>query len=203
MAAAGLIHRCFWQETTEKIDGLDGGHPGRLCAPERNLCKRRDGSGMGPDETCARVGVDSADFAVASPLMLGFASWAVSGFARSGGCHDDRPGSLEIACNGGEVDLDGGFGEAPPSHSSQTVAAFPGPEDLLDPGANAMDRLVPGIETSVRFGFVAALHAGGNDTGGFHPWLAPRRRNAGRDKHCRRTPLRGRLVGYLDRHAHH
>lgn len=30
-------------------DGVDGGHPGRLCALERELCKRRDGPGVGVD----------------------------------------------------------------------------------------------------------------------------------------------------------
>jgi hypothetical protein len=26
---------------------LNGGHPPRVCAPERDLCRRRDGSAMG------------------------------------------------------------------------------------------------------------------------------------------------------------
>ena len=34
-------------------DGVDGGHPRRLCALERNVCKRRDGSGMGADRAAA------------------------------------------------------------------------------------------------------------------------------------------------------
>lgn len=101
--------------------------------------------------------------------MIDFICGMVSGFARSGGCQDDRSGALEIVGYGGEVDLNGRFSEATPWHSPQTVAAFPGPENLLDPGANAMDRLVPGIETSVRVGFVAAPQAGGNDTGNSTP----------------------------------
>jgi hypothetical protein len=56
VTSAGLIHRCFWQETTGGSNGLDGGHLGRLCAPERDLCKRRDGSGMGADRAAAAAG---------------------------------------------------------------------------------------------------------------------------------------------------
>ncbi len=36
-------------------------------------------------------------------------------------------------------------------------------EDLLDPGANAVDRLIPGLEASLHLGFVASPHAGGDD----------------------------------------
>ena len=32
---------------------MDGGYPGRLCAGERELCKRRDGSGVGADRAPA------------------------------------------------------------------------------------------------------------------------------------------------------
>ena len=35
---------------------MDGGHPGRLCAPERELCKRRDGSRVGADRAAAPGG---------------------------------------------------------------------------------------------------------------------------------------------------
>jgi len=41
---------------------------------------------------------------------------------------EDVDGSLEVVCDGGEVDLDGGFREAAPSHSAQAVAAFPVPK---------------------------------------------------------------------------
>ena len=37
-------------------NGMDGGHPGRICAPERELCKRHDGSGMGVDRAVASGG---------------------------------------------------------------------------------------------------------------------------------------------------
>jgi hypothetical protein len=39
-------------------------------------------------------------------------------------------GALEVVGDGGEMDLDGGFGEASPSHSAQTVAALP---KIFDP----------------------------------------------------------------------
>lgn len=61
--------------------------------------------------------------------------------------------------------MDGGFGETSPSHSAQAVASLPCPEDLLDAGAHAMDRLIPFMELAERFSFVAAPHAGGDDPG--------------------------------------
>lgn len=71
--------------------------------------------------------------------------------------------ALEVVGDGGEMDLDGGFGETSPSRSAKAVAALPCSEDLLDPTPNAMDRLVPFMELAQRFGFVAAPHAGGDD----------------------------------------
>ena len=61
------------------------------------------------------------------------------------------------------MDLDGGFGEASPSHSAQAVTALPCPEDLLDPAPYPVDRLIPFFELPQRFLFVAAPHAGGDD----------------------------------------
>ena len=46
-------------------------------------------------------------------------------------------GALEVVGDGGEVDLDGGFGEASPSHSAQPVTTLPCSEDLLDPAPHA------------------------------------------------------------------
>lgn len=60
---------------------------------------------------------------------------------------EDVEGSLEIVCSGGEVDLEGGFGETAPSHSAQAVIALPGTEDLFDP--------VPGIEAGKRLALAA------------------------------------------------
>ena len=80
-------------------------------------------------------------------------------------------GALEVVGDGGEVDLDAGFGEASPSlswaspkgHSSEPAASFPCPEDFLDPASHPMDRLIPLMELAQRFGFVAAPHAGRDD----------------------------------------
>ena len=72
-------------------------------------------------------------------------------------------GALEVVGDGGEVDLDGGFGETSPSHSAQAVAALPCTEDLLDPAPHPMDRLVPFFELAQRFLFVPAPHASGDD----------------------------------------
>lgn len=63
------------------------------------------------------------------------------------------------------MDLAGGIGETSPSHSVQAVASLPCPEDLLDAGAHAMDRLIPFMELAERFSFVAAPHAGDDDAG--------------------------------------
>src|SRR5437870_3387803 len=75
---------------------------------------------------------------------------------------EDVESALKIVGGGGEMDLDGGFGEASPSHSAQAVAAFPGAEDLFDPASHAVDRLVPCIEASKRLTFVTAPHRGRN-----------------------------------------
>ncbi len=55
-------------------------------------------------------------------------------------------GAFRNVGDGGEMDLDGGFGEAAPSQSAQAVASLPGSENLLDPAAHAMDRLVPCVK---------------------------------------------------------
>ena len=61
------------------------------------------------------------------------------------------------------MDLDGGFGEAAPSHSAKPVASFPGTEYLLDPAPHPMDWLVPFLELLERRLFVTTPHAGGDD----------------------------------------
>jgi hypothetical protein len=55
---------------------------------------------------------------------------------------EDVHGAFEVVGNGGEVDLDGCFGEAAPSHSAQAVAALPCSENFLDPSPYPMDRFV-------------------------------------------------------------
>jgi len=80
----------------------------------------------------------------------------------SGGVNDLQT-SLHVVGDGGEADLHGGLGKPAPAHASKTIASLPGAEDLLDPATDAMDRLVPGIETCQGFGFVAPPHGGSDD----------------------------------------
>src|ERR1700741_2709519 len=54
----------------------------------------------------------------------------------------EAPIALVVVGDGGEVDLQGGFRQADPAHLTQTVAAVPGAEDLLDPGADRVQRPV-------------------------------------------------------------
>lgn len=76
---------------------------------------------------------------------------------------DDIECSFEIVGDGGDVDLDGGFGKAAPSHSAKSVASFPGAEYLFDPAPHPMDWLVPFLELLKRRLFVATPHASGDD----------------------------------------
>ncbi len=73
--------------------------------------------------------------------------------------------ALELAGDGSEMNLDGGFGKTSPSYSAQAIASLPCPEDLLDPAAHAMDRLIPLAELLQRFLLVAAPRASGDDPG--------------------------------------
>ena len=73
--------------------------------------------------------------------------------------------ALENIGDGGEVDLDGGFGETSPSHSARSVTALPRSEDLLDPATHAMNWLVPFMELAQRFVFITTPHAGSDDPG--------------------------------------
>jgi hypothetical protein len=68
-----------------------------------------------------------------------------------------------IVGDGGEVDLDGCFGDAMPSHSAKPVASFPGAKDFLDPAPHPVDWLVPVFELLKRLWFVTAPHAGGDN----------------------------------------
>src|SRR5918998_662329 len=101
-------------------------------------------------ETCARVGV------------RGF--WPA--FCGSSGDGEDGEGAFQVVGDGGEMDLDGGLSEAAPSHPTQAVGALPGSEDLLDAGADAMDRLVPGLQAGLHLGLVLAPHPRSDDAGG-------------------------------------
>jgi hypothetical protein len=75
----------------------------------------------------------------------------------------DTECSFEVVGDGGEVDLNGGFGDPSRTHPAQTLASFPCPEYLLDPAPHPVDRLVPFFELAKCFLFVAAPHAGGDD----------------------------------------
>src|ERR1700755_2895125 len=76
---------------------------------------------------------------------------------------EDVESALEVVGDGSEKNLGGGTGETPPSHPTQSIAALPGSEDLLDPGTHAMDRGVPGIQPRKRFLLVTAPHGDGHD----------------------------------------
>lgn len=73
--------------------------------------------------------------------------------------------AFEIAGDGGQVDLDGDFGETSPSHSSEAIASLPCSEGLLDPAPDAMDRLIPLVEPCLSFLFGARPNASGYNAG--------------------------------------
>ena len=60
--------------------------------------------------------------------------------------------------------MNGGLGEATPSHATKAITALPCAEDLFDPTTNPVDRLVPGIEPRQCFSLVASPHGGSDDT---------------------------------------
>ena len=76
---------------------------------------------------------------------------------------DDIECSFEVVGDGGEVDLDGGFGETALSHPAKPVALFPGAEHLFDSALHPMDRLVSFLELLERRLFVATPHTGGDN----------------------------------------
>lgn len=82
----------------------------------------------------------------------------------SGRCENVH-GALEVVGDGGEVDLDGDFGEASPLRSAQAVRTLPSSEDLLDPATHPVDRLAPFVELALCFLLVTPPHAGRDDPG--------------------------------------
>ena len=80
--------------------------------------------------------------------------WLRGVWGRSGYCGENVEGPFEIAGDGGEVNLGGSFGETAPSHAAEPVTSRPRTEDLFHPAADAMDRLVPGLQTRQRRLFV-------------------------------------------------
>lgn len=88
------------------------------------------------------------------------------GTALCGLCREDIEGALEVAGDSREVDLDGGFDEASPSHSAHAVRLLPRSEDFLHGHPyriGPMDRLVPFPELMQPFLLVTAPHAAGDD----------------------------------------
>ncbi len=81
---------------------------------------------------------------------------------------EDVERTLEVVADGLEVKLGDGFGETSPSHSAEPAAAFPGSEDLLNPATDAMNRLVPSIETRERLPLVVTSQHRHE-----HAWRAP------------------------------
>lgn len=82
---------------------------------------------------------------------------------RSSSCGHDRQAALEVVGDGGEPNLNRGFGQPSPPHPAQTVASFPGAKDLLDPTSYPMNGTIPGMEACQRLLFVASPHAGGDN----------------------------------------
>jgi hypothetical protein len=68
----------------------------------------------------------------------------------SSGPLQDIECSFEVVGDGGEVDLDGGFVDAAPSHPAQAVASFPCAEYLLNPPPHPVDGLIPVFELAKR-----------------------------------------------------
>ena len=63
------------------------------------------------------------------------------------------------------MDLGGGFGETSPSHSAQAIKSLPCSEDILDPTAHLMDRLISLMQFAQGFSFVAAPHPRSDNSG--------------------------------------
>src|SRR5690348_11793735 len=112
-------------------------------------------TGRRSNETCARVNIWRHGGAV---FCVRRATVVVAGWPQLALRREDVESALEVVGGGGEMHLGGGFGEASPSHSTQTVAPFPGAKDLLDPGAHAMNRCIPGVQAGQRIPLVAAPH---------------------------------------------
>lgn len=122
----------------------------------------------GFNEACARVGEERGDCTgfLAHGGGMSRAMKGMIGVRQTSGLgRENIQGALEVVGDGGEVDLDCGFGETSPSHSAQAIAALPCAEDLLDPPSDAMDGLVPLVALAQRFGFIAAPHAGCDNAG--------------------------------------
>ena len=83
-------------------------------------------------------------------------------YGLSGGNHTLQT-PFHIVGDGGEANLHARLCKPSPPHPAQAVASFPGPEYLLDPTTDTVDRLVPGIKACPDLGFVASPHTSGHD----------------------------------------
>jgi hypothetical protein len=59
---------------------------------------------------------------------------------------EDPGTALHVVDDCGEADLQTGLCQPSPWHAPKAVAALPRSKDLLDPAANAVDRLIPGFK---------------------------------------------------------
>jgi hypothetical protein len=82
-------------------------------------------------------------------------SFDVLPFCGLSGCGNDLQAPFPIVGNGGQANLNACLCKSSPTHPTQAVASLSCSEDLLDATANAMDRLVPGLQACPYFGFVA------------------------------------------------
>ena len=70
---------------------------------------------------------------------------------------------FHIVGDGSEANLHACLCKPSPPHPAQAVVSFPCPKNLLDPTADTVDPLVPGIKACSHFGFVASPHTSGDD----------------------------------------
>src|SRR6476620_4970073 len=86
----------------------------------------------------------------------------------------DGGGSFQVVGDRGEAHLQRGLGQSLPSHATESVAALPGPEDLLDSASHAVDGVIPVAQLLFAAVAFASPHVRGNDAWHaaslFHRW---------------------------------
>jgi hypothetical protein len=98
----------------------------------------------------------------AVPLLI--VTREIEPLRRSSRLRENVQGAFQAIGDGSETNLNGGFGKSASSHSTQSVTALPGAENLLDPAAHLVDRPVVGSKAGECLSCVLAPHAGGDDT---------------------------------------